>query len=387
MNNAIKHSNLQIHDRDIEVISGDVTDDVEAIDIFLRAYERKSAHTFRSYEKECKRFLLWLRSNRSFAPALLPDVTVNDINSYIDFLSNPRNFSVEFLLKNGWKHQPFRSSLSPSSIKHAIIILHQMFSALRNLRTSAHAPYCLFNPVVLAHDKVESDSPQDMEEVEQALTDEELAAVFEAIEALPRKTERDVKHYQRSRWIIKLLYHSFLRRDEAAKLSMSSFEHSGQGWNIRVLGKRGKKSKIICTDALLSELVMYRESLNLPALPSFNETRPAILSITDSERGIKDYAIYEICKVIFEHAAQWIEPHSPSSALRLRQASPHWLRHTGISHSMNSGISPRYVQAQARHSSLNTTARYDHKDRQAWRTELNEKLPSPTKVNIKMIKH
>jgi site-specific recombinase XerD len=47
------------------------------------------------------------------------------------------------------------------------------------------------------------------------------------------------------------------------------------------------------------------------------------------------------------------------------------MRHTGVSHSMEMGVDPRYVQAQARHSSLNITARYDHKKRQAWRDAFN----------------
>ena len=38
---------------------------------------------------------------------------------------------------------------------------------------------------------------------------------------------------------------------------------------------------------------------------------------------------------------------------------------------MEMGVDPRYVQAQARHSSLHITARYDHKKRQAWRDAFN----------------
>lgn len=357
---------------DVIISEGEVLGDDHALEIFLSGYKRKSAHTLRAYEKECKRFLLWVRSNRADNGMLLPDVTVQDINNYLEFLSNPRPFSPDFLKRNGWKHHPFRAALAPQSIKHTIIILHQLFTALRNLRINKTQPYCLFNPVVLAHNSSTSTNSVAMEEVEQALTTEELAAIFQAIENLPQVTEVDKKHYHRARWLIQLLYRSFMRREEAANLTMGAFEPSTQGWNIRILGKRNKIAKIICTEALLDELKLYRSSLGLPALPSFGETRPAILSVQGQDKGITVHLIYSICKVIFEQAAQLIEPYSEASAHKLRKASPHWLRHTGVSHSMEAGIQPRYVQAQARHSSLNTTARYDHKDRDAWREEFRK---------------
>jgi hypothetical protein len=37
---------------------------------------------------------------------------------------------------------------------------------------------------------------------------------------------------------------------------------------------------------------------------------------------------------------------------------------------MEADVDPRYVQAQARHSSLKVTAVYDHKKRRAWRGAL-----------------
>jgi site-specific recombinase XerD len=78
--------------------------------------------------------------------------------------------------------------------------------------------------------------------------------------------------------------------------------------------------------------------------------------------------------VIFDQAANRMETDDPAAAAaaasRLRQATPHWMRHTGVTHAMESGASPRYVQAQARHSSLNVTAKYDHQVRRAWRADL-----------------
>ena len=96
-----------------EVICAEVIDDVQAIHLFIDGYTRRSNHTIRSYEKECYRFLLWLRSRCSPSPrsSLLPDVGVGDVNSYIDFLASPRAFHPDFLQANGFSHQPFKKSL------------------------------------------------------------------------------------------------------------------------------------------------------------------------------------------------------------------------------------------------------------------------------------
>lgn len=122
----------------------------------------------------------------------------------------------------------------------------------------------------------------------------------------------------------------------------------------------------------MDELKIYRSSLGLPALPAPGESRPAIMAVTGKDKRLTGQAIYSICTELFERAAKLVEGHNEASAARLRQSSPHWMRHTGVSHTMESGVDPRYVQAQAWHSNLNVTARYDHKKRQAWRDSLKK---------------
>ena len=365
--------------QNIVVLEGDVISDTQAIDIFLQSYQRSSQHTIRSYKKECLRFLLWLKSTKAntiaLSPSLLPHATVQDINNYLEFLSSPRLFSESFLKANGWSHQPFRVALGDKSVKHCVVVLHRMFDALRNLRTTNNAPYCQFNPVVLAHDSVVS-TVSTATEVEAALTLEEWQAILDAIEDLPRTTTRDIKHYHRARWIMQLLYRTYLRRDEAAKLKMNSFEPTQDGWCVRVIGKGKKEAKIIATKKLMDELGIYRASFKLSPLPHHDEKRPAIMAVTGVDKGVTSQAIYLTTKVIFELAAQKIESSSNPdmhAAQRLRQATAHWMRHTGITHAMESGVNARYVQTQARHSSLNTTAKYDHQNRKNWRAELEAK--------------
>lgn len=360
---------LQAHvDGQVEVLSSKVDNDAYAIRIFLDTYKGKSRHTQRAYAKVCQRFLIWLWYKHQPGPCLLPAVEVQHINDYQDFLSKPEQLPEEFLKANGLKNQPFRKPLARESMKHTITILHKMFTALRELKNSSGEPYCRFAPTKFAHDGI--GGKKKIKDVEEALTEAEWEAVLITIEELPRKTERDRQHYHRARWVFQLLYRTFLRREEAAQLTMACFEPSTDGWSINVTGKGETERKIIATAKLMEELKLYRESLGLAPLPYPGEMRPVIMSVTGTDKGVTAQAIYLLCKEIFRMTADRLIETDQMAAKRLYKASPHWMRHTGISHAMEAGVNPRYVQEQARHSSLLVTARYDHKDRRAWRQDI-----------------
>lgn len=343
------------------------TTDRSAIEAWLGSYSRRSEHTVRSFRKEAERFLMWLEATKGDSGTLLPKTSIDDVNKYLDYLGGPGHFPPALLARFGRTEQPFKGPLSPSSIRQTITILHGLFDALRNLETEDGQSYIRINPWVLAR---RGATKKDHVEVEQALSSDEWAEVVKTIEALPKRTQRQRTHYARCRWLFQLLYRAFLRREEAAKLSMKDFENSPDGWSLRFIGKGAKAARIVVSKALLYELITYRQSCGLPPLPSPGEDRPAIFSVIGKEKPISDQSIYAICTSIFRETADRIESERPASAARLRLASPHWLRHTGISHALEHGVDPRYVQSQARHSSLNVTAVYDHKDRKRWREQM-----------------
>lgn len=341
--------------------------DRNAIETWLASYNTRSPHTARAFRKEAERFLMWLDATKGPSERLLPAATANDANRYLDFLGAPRPFSKELLERYHRTAQPFRGPLARASMRQAIVTLHRMFEALRNVPGEDGDSYVRMNPWVLVRDAA---TGEESDEIEEALTFEEWDAVQKTIEHLPRETARDRAHYARTRWIFQLLYRAFLRREEAASLQMGSFENSPDGWRIKLLGKGRKIARVIASRKLMAELTAYRLFLGLPPLPAPGEDRPAILAVIGKEKAVSDQAIYAICTTIFRMTADRIADTDPAAATRLRCASPHWLRHTGISHAMERGVDPRYVQAQARHSSLKVTARYDHKEKRRWRDQL-----------------
>lgn len=345
--------------------------DTHAVSVWLSSYARRSQHTQRNFKREAERFLMWLEVAKGFNPAHLPEVTVEDVNAYIDFLAAPRLMPVDVLLRFGKTEQPFRGALSKASTRQTIVILHRMFEALRNIRGRDGNGYIQMNPWLLVR-HVASSTVDATDEIEKALSDEEFAEVLSTIELMPRETMRDLKHYHRARWIFQLLFRAWLRRDELAQLTMSSFEEGPNGWSIRLIGKGEKRARIIATTKLMDELAVYRTHCGLPAQPSLGEIRPAVMRVGlgAGDKGISAQAVYLITKTIFNMTVERIAEQYPAMAARLTKASAHWMRHTGISHAMNNDVSPRYVQAHARHANPSTTSRYDSKSRQKWRDAL-----------------
>ena len=152
----------------------------------------------------------------------------------------------------------------------------------------------------------------------------------------------------------------------------SDFEQdpTDSGWILRVNSKGGRKGNIVVPTDVLDALARYRVSLGLHPLPSSGDARPVIGSIIGERGRVTPQALYMLVKSIFCRAAERIEAERPAGAERLRRASTHWMRHTGISHLLDADVDPRVAQAQARHSTLATTSRYDHKDRTRWREQL-----------------
>lgn len=355
-----------------EVIDKGYTD-IEAVGVFLSSYQMRSEHTQRLYKRECMRFLLWLNVKMSRSGSLLRRATQEDINQYLNFVQRPRAFSEEMLREFGFSQQPFRTSLDSASVKVVVTVLNQMFSALKELDDGTGSPYVRFNPTKLLNKQLsKSTSRSRRRKPKDALTQEEWGYVQETIENLPKTTDAEKKLYHRTRWLFQLLYRLWLRRHEVVTLRMCDFVKAQTGWFVCVRGKGGVEAELVATPTLMAELLVFRTSQRKASMPTASDMSPAFPSIADSSKPVTDQTIYLTTKVIFQQTADRIRESYPESAERLLRATPHWLRHTGITHALESQIDPRYVQAQARHATLaTTTSIYDHKQAHALQSAIS----------------
>ena len=103
----------------------------------------------------------------------------------------------------------------------------------------------------------------------------------------------------------------------------------------------------------------------LPTTPA--HWKPGIPLIADledpeSKSGISATRVWSLMKRFFTTVASVIEKDAPTTAEKLRRASPHWMCHTHATHALARGAELTTVRDNLRHASVATTSLYLHTD-------------------------
>jgi integrase len=324
-------------------------DDIAAIGLWLAEY-RDSPHTFRSYRKEAERMLVWATRVRNMAVSSL---TREDVLAYEAFLAQPPpTWCDEALARRGEHRRLFAGPLSEPSRRQALGILAGLFNYLVRAGYLAGSPFALQTRRRRAR--------RTAKRVERFLEHALWRDVLAQLEAGPRVTHRDQQRYERSRWVLRLLYETALRASEAADAREAHMEHVRGRWWLRVVGKGGVEGRIPLSGVLMQDFARYRAFLRLPALPEASHSRPLIMGIAGHDAPLTSTAVYLIVKETFGRIAEAWQADDPTRAGQLRRVSTHWLRHTAASHQVDAGNPIHHVQQNLRHSSIATTSIYLH---------------------------
>lgn len=343
-------------------------DDARALAIWLETCKRsKSPHTVRSYEKESVRFRMWLEwHNGADHPKLLSLARAQHVMAFLEYVELPIPLPELVLARYRRKRQPFNGPLATASIRQAVVILSTMYDKFRELQDADDNPYCKFNPFALFKGDVIKAQPLDtddlLEDSEKVMPLKVWSLVEQYLDsqiiALPRNAAA-----HRDRWVMKFLYHTWFRRFEAADSKMGYFKKNNAGqWRLSVVGKGRKKKDIVATRKLMEALADYRLFYGLLPTPSRTENRPTIIPLRGN-RNVTGQTVYSIVKDIMANVAKKLEHTEPELAAVIRNVSPHWMRHSGLSHSADAGLSIELASKQARHGDIRTTAQsYHHPD-------------------------
>ncbi|CAE6910354.1 Tyrosine recombinase XerC [Paraburkholderia domus] len=347
--------------------------DVEAVRLWLAEYSA-SPHTLRSYRKEAVRLLLWATGALGKP---LSSLTREDFLLYERFLAAPSgDWADPERPRRGGTRRLFEGPLSERSQHQALGILSGLMTYL------VSAGYLAGNPLALRRSR--NASIKRRRRVERYLDYGLWDHVLASVEQWPRLTGRDEQHYERSRWLIRLLYHTALRVSEAANAKAADFYQRRGKWWLHIIGKGGAEGEVPVSDALMADFARYRAFHGLPLVPSANETGPAVMSIAgDDARHLTPAAIYLIVKEVFRRAADALDATDPVGAATLRRASTHWLRHSAASHQADAGTDIRFIQKNLRHASIETTGIYLHAedDRRHAQTVNEPDPPRPAQVD------
>ncbi len=340
------------------------TNDLQAIQCWLAEFER-SPQTQRAYRKEAERLLLWslIEKKKPFS-----SLTRDDLRDYQQFLLNPQPATHWCGQRKPRHHpawRPFEGPLSEDSVAQAITIINALFSYL------VEAGYLSGNPLGLMRRKIKQYSTMKTKVTERFLEQALWQTVVDYIENLPKITAREQKDYERIRYLFHLLYLLGPRVSEIAYATMPSIKQIRGKWWWEVIGKGQKAQLIPVNDSMLKALIRYRQFYGLPQFPQFDEENTLFMNLNGT-KGVTANMIYRLVKTVFLNCAVLLEKSRPDFAMKLKQASTHWMRHTSITHQADVGIELRYIKKHARHESVETTMLYQHAEEDKWHDAMSK---------------
>ncbi|MBB3330455.1 integrase [Halomonas campaniensis] len=336
--------------------------DAEAVARWLAEY-RASPRTLSAYRREAERLLLWLGEQGLG----LAEVRREHLDAFEAFLADPvprHRWVGPPRPRRAADWKPFRGPLSPASRRQSLVILQGLFAWLVEAGWVAHNPFRLMRD---KRRRLDNRQPDIERYLERPLWGWFWAWLNRPVEegASPRVRYE----WQRRRLIFGFAYLLAPRISEMSAACMGDFHRREGRWWWRVTGKGSKVARVPVPPDMATLLTEWRLALGLAATPQTDDATP-LLRALDGRRGIGDNRLYRLIRETFREAAETLEAEQGEGgrpgAMRLAAATPHWLRHTALTHQAQAGVELRYLAATARHSRLDTTSRYLHAEDEAW---------------------
>lgn len=362
----------------------DANDDLAAIQAWLSTLQPVRGNTWLTYRGHAERFLLWALFERKRA---FSDLSVEDVTEYREFLSNPQPATrwVAPPRRNAPRYspnwRPFAGPASTTSVRHAMTVLSSLCRWLNAVKYLASNPFD-------AVKKPKHTRAAGQIDVGRSLTKRQWQILRDYLATLPPDDPAAV----RKRFLVRFAYVTGTRLSElaaarAGDLKLERLGELGERWVLRVLGKGTKVRQIELPSAAVPLLEDYFEARGLGRLLAHQHPdEPIVGRLTVSEGelgatalapavagapggggyqpapGLEAHRVAEILCSCFEGAADYIATVSPQDAARLREATPHWLRHTFGSHTLERGADLHTVRDLMGHANISTTSQYLHSE-------------------------
>ena len=331
--------------------------DYEAIQCWLNEYRHKPT-TYRTYQKEAERLLLWAIFQRKKA---LSSLDRDDLEAYLLFLDDPQPSEIWCAKLGGrgckrgdpnWR--PFTGGLSHSTKMTTISCIDSLLNYLVDARYLAFNPFSLMRKKKLRTQQLQTATLNMQERI---LTVEDWHTMLDTLDNMPSSTESLKNEKERLRFIVHILYFLGLRVNELVTHTWNAFRKVDDEWWFYVMGKGDKPGRIPVNHELLRSVIKYRTHLKRSLYPNPQDTTPLIISLV-TEEAISARQINKILKKLAIETAKNIT--DVDRAKKMRKFSAHWLRHLSASMQDRAGIQFKHIRANHRHENDETTRRYVH---------------------------
>ena len=348
---------------------------------FLKSYSRKSEATYRGYRNEVERLLLWAWTivGKSVIQLKRPD-----LEGYFDFVHNPPAAWVGDSVQDRFKiiggecrqnknWRPFAGKLAKEDRKQAMVegadikvsrdghtlsheamkICYSAVSAFYDYLTDEG--YAFGNPIPA----IRKQSPYLIKGTTQKnikrLSDLQWDFVLECAE---KAADKDPLH-ERTLFVIATLKTLYLRVSELSDRTnwQPLWKHywqdtDGNNW-LKVLGKGNKLRDVSVPSALLPYIDRYQRYRT--SLSSSFGINSAMVAKNRGSGGMTSRQLRRIVQQAFDLAYdQMVAEGFGREAKALREATTHWLRHTGASQDI--ATRPlKHMSDDLGHASMGTT--------------------------------
>ena len=337
-------------------------DDLTAIHCWLAEYA-ESPHTHRAYRREAERLLLWCLIERGKA---LSSLDREDLRGYENFLAAPSPSERWIGPRRPHKDprwKPFTAPLTKTSQRQALAALKSLFSYL------FAAGYLAGNPMHLVRLAVSAPPLSEQLPVEKYFTQEQWRSIRAAVQDFPDQTAREQAVKARAYYVLELFYLTAGRISELANGCMGDFgQHHGLWW-LTLRGKGRRQERIPVGQRLLDSVSAFRQARSLTPMPEPGEMTPLIPALFRHHR-LTSNMIYRLIRQLFRRIGMALRDVDSALSIRLMKGTPHWCRHTRLTHMSERGLMMTDVQHFARHRDANTTMRYQHRELRRWHADI-----------------
>jgi site-specific recombinase XerD len=344
-------------------------------DVPVSTWIRSLGPTARAYRIECERFMLWALLERNKP---LSSIDFDDAVVYRSFISNPQP-AARWCAPRGrsrwgpaWR--PFEGPLQAAAQRRALIMLGTFYRFLNDQR------YVIGNPFASVGKPRALSKGADLS---RSFTQDEWGFICARLSELPPTSAN-----LRLTFALPLLYYGRLRRAEIVQARVGDLrwteipagrdEPAEAGWELSIVGKGDKQRFVPLGQAQIEALRAYLDSRGLErrlddpdnagvyllgqAVDLQHRAPWAARKAINPREGISAQTLYAQLKTFFADCAARTEEWAPHSSERFKRASTHWMRHTGISHSLAAGTPVDVEMNIVGHASMATTSRYTHSE-------------------------
>lgn len=343
---------------------------------FLKEYTG-SPSTFKSYRAEIEKFLYWCWVHTFYSVSEIDKVKLRE---YLSFIQHPDANLVGSPSNSRFKLNKQTDIRTPNESWRPFVKTGDVYTfSKRSLHVSLSAlskffehlndeEYCERNPAAILKRKNEF-------KINKQIDDEDIHYFTqEQWKLLLSHAEKDDSlEGIRNRFLLIFMYSMYPRISEVsvrpshiplmADLALLP-QHKAYVFKIKQ-SKGFKDRNVTVSDAVKEEFRLYRAALNLAPFPAKNEMTPLFPIIRSGKITYKGIGIRRMRDVITGIFAQvsdeCFENGDAVNGEIFSKATPHWLRHTGISHDINiNHRSLSNVRDDAGHDSIETTSKYIH---------------------------